>query len=253
MEKKNKLKNRVFSGLLALTLAGCKPIIVKAEEELVQEEVQVKLIDMFKMQDADLSEPNFDGFEYEYVSDDGKESKYYISYLKEIDGLKRTNNKRETNDLFSYNKSEYEFKGDYCYLYYDSEFGYLVPLFSKDLSVTINDVEYLRTNIISSATQEQIDILLETDTYRLTDNSVRLLPVAIKKRIRDGFIGAGIMEPLEITDDALTGKMDYVNQSDKVYDETYDGYLIGPYFAQVSYNFLDNTEEEKIMTLKRNK
>ena len=36
MEKKKNLKNRVFAGLLALTLAGCKPALVKAEKSDVE-------------------------------------------------------------------------------------------------------------------------------------------------------------------------------------------------------------------------
>ena len=49
MEKKSKIKNRIFAGFLAFTLMGCKPMLVKGEEQLVQEETQVELIDMFKV------------------------------------------------------------------------------------------------------------------------------------------------------------------------------------------------------------
>ena len=92
MEKRKKIKNRVFAGFLALTLMGCNPVIVKGEEQLVQEETQVELIDMFKV---DYSSPEYQLYEHKYVSDDGKIEKWYVSYLPEIEGLKRTDEKRQ--------------------------------------------------------------------------------------------------------------------------------------------------------------
>ena len=36
MEKKSKIKNRIFAGFLAFTLMGCKPVLVKGEEQMVK-------------------------------------------------------------------------------------------------------------------------------------------------------------------------------------------------------------------------
>ena len=92
MGKKSKIKNRIFAGFLAFTLMGCKPMLVKGEEQLVQEETQVELIDVFKV-DYDIAEPEYGIYKHKYVSEDGKEEKWYVSYLPEIDGLKRTDEK----------------------------------------------------------------------------------------------------------------------------------------------------------------
>ena len=78
MEKKSKIKNRIFAGFLAFTLMGCKPMLVKGEEQLVQEETQVELIDMFKV-DYDIAEPEIHGiYKHKNVSEDGKEEKWYV-------------------------------------------------------------------------------------------------------------------------------------------------------------------------------
>lgn len=234
--------------LLVLALIASLPVAL-GEAAAVEEESD--LIDLFKMEGVDLSEPNFEGYEYEYVSEDGTESRYYTSYLLEIDGLKRTKNKREITNLFSSYVEDYAFEGDYCYLYLNMDWGYLVPLFSKEINVTVRGVEYKRTNMITTCTQEQIDILLDTGTFRLTDNSMRIINVLSNKRKREGCIGFGIMKPLELTEDTLSGMLDYLNQEDRAYNASYDGYLISPYFAAVSASFLNNTDEEKIMGLRR--
>ena len=65
MEKRKKIKNRVFAGFLALTLMGCNPVIVKGEEQLVQEETQVELIDMFKV---DYSSPEYQLYEHVFLN-----------------------------------------------------------------------------------------------------------------------------------------------------------------------------------------
>ena len=65
MDKKSKMKNRIFAGFLALTLMGCKPVLVKGEE-LVQEEIQtdITLTEIVNDEDICLDED-------------------YLNYLKE--------------------------------------------------------------------------------------------------------------------------------------------------------------------------
>lgn len=60
------------------------------------------------------------------------------------------------------------------------------------------------------------------------------------------------MKPLELTEDTLSGMIDYLDQDEKAYKASYDGYLISPYFAGVSQSFLSNSDEERIMTIRRN-
>ena len=100
MDKKSKMKNRIFAGFLALTLMGCKPVLVKGEE-LVQEEIQtdITLTEIVNDEDICLDEDYLNYLKennIEVVNGDIKvETKeqfiairdYYVNYLKSNEEL----------------------------------------------------------------------------------------------------------------------------------------------------------------------
>ena len=85
MDKKSKMKNRIFAGFLALTLMGCKPVLVKGEE-LVQEEIQtdITLTEIVNDEDICLDED-------------------YLNYLKETENknIKRLSQIDKFNKRFN--------------------------------------------------------------------------------------------------------------------------------------------------------
>ena len=100
MDKKSKMKNRIFAGFLALTLMGCKPVLVKGEE-LVQEEIQtdITLTEIVNDEDICLDEDYLNYLKennIEVINGDIKvETKeqfiairdYYVNYLKSNEEL----------------------------------------------------------------------------------------------------------------------------------------------------------------------
>ena len=100
MDKKSKMKNRIFAGFLALTLMGCKPVLVKGEE-LVQEEIQtdITLTGIVNDEDICLDEDYLNYLKennIEVINGDIKvETKeqfiairdYYVNYLKSNEEL----------------------------------------------------------------------------------------------------------------------------------------------------------------------
>ena len=120
MDKKSKMKNRIFAGFLALTLMGCKPVLVKGEE-LVQEEIQtdITLTGIVNDEDICLDEDYLNYLKennIEVINGDIKvETKeqfiairdYYVNYLKSNEEL------AEQVDLdnydYFYNLGEYDY------------------------------------------------------------------------------------------------------------------------------------------------
>ena len=120
MDKKSKMKNRIFAGFLALTLMGCKPVLVKGEE-LVQEEIQtdITLTEIVNDEDICLDEDYLNYLKENNIEvvDGGikVETKeqfiairdYYVNYLKSNEEL------AEQVDLdnydYFYNLGEYDY------------------------------------------------------------------------------------------------------------------------------------------------
>ena len=205
MEKKSKIKNRIFAGFLAFTLMGCKPILVKGEEQLVQEETQVELIDMFKV---DYCGPEYAIYEHKYVSEDGKEEKWLISYLPEIDGLKRTDEKRIVEDEGFKKDTEQQFTGDYRYLYLNLDHVDLVAFNDDEVELTYGEFldygsidynfsSYIKTRLITQISNEALQILHDYGVYRVVDN-VFTFPVVMNSAKENGASGLAYLKPLFI-------------------------------------------------------
>ena len=259
MEKKNKLKNRVFAGLLALTLAGCKPIIVKAEEELVQEEVQVQLIDMFKV---DYCGPEYAIYEHKYVSDDGKEEKWLISYLPEIDGLKRTEERRKVADEGFRKGMEQQFIGDYCYLYGNLRTQLVVPFDDKSVdlsydtyedygSFVYNDDPYIKMQLITQISDEALQILHDYGVYRVVDNAI-FFQLQMDVVRQNEAAGLAFLKPLFVDEEGLHVEIVGIPADTIDYDhESMNGLLSYPGVDVINEDYFDATEEEKKFVIKK--
>lgn len=115
MEKK-KFKNRVFAGLLVLTLAGCKPVLVNAEKQLVQEETRISLplSELVNSEDINLEEQYLNYLKENNIEvENGNilvETKnqfiairdYYINYIK--------NNSEFSDALWFWNYEDNEYR-----------------------------------------------------------------------------------------------------------------------------------------------
>ena len=259
MEKKNRIKNRIFAGFLAFTLMGCKPVLVKGEEQLVQEETQVELIDMFKV---DYCGPEYAIYEHKYVSEDGKEEKWLISYLPEIDGLKRTDEKRIVEDDGFRKDTEHQFTGDYCYLYGNLRTQEMVPFRESEVnlsydtyedygSMIYNDDPYIKTRDITSIPNEALQILHDYGVYRVVDNATNFqLQMDVVKS--NSAAGLAFLKPLFIDEEGLHVEIVGIPADTVDYDhETMNGLLYYPGVEVINEDYYAATEEEKKFVIKK--
>lgn len=256
MEKKSKIKNRIFAGFLAFTLMGCKPMLVKGEEQLVQEETQVELIDMFKV-DYDIAEPEYEGYEHKYVSEDGKEEKWYVSYLPEIDGLKRTDERVAVTPVdWDYAKDE-EFKGDYNYLYYNNFDAGLLPLHPSiereqgSNIILICDEIYSRTKTVTTISDEAREILINYGVYRASD-MILLFDTMKEVFTEENKKGLSLLKPLFIDEEGLHVEVIGIPVDKIAYNhETMNGLLYYPEANTIKDDYFTTTQEEKQFVIKK--
>ena len=254
MEKKSKIKNRIFAGFLAFTLMGCKPVLVKGEEQLVQEETQVELIDMFKV-DYDIAEPEYGIYKHKYVSEDGKEEKWYVSYLPEIDGLKRTDEKIDVAPAKWVEGENCEFIGNYNYLYYNLVDGGLLPVDSSlDLGenpIMINFEPYMKTKMINSVTEETRELLVNYGVYRAAD-MVSFFEAMKMGLIEQNKFGLALLKPLFIDEEGLHVEVIGIPVDEIAYNhETMNGLLYYPEANTIKDDYFTVTEEEKQFVIKK--
>ena len=246
MEKKSKIKNRIFAGFLAFTLMGCKPMLVKGEEQLVQEETQVELIDMFKV---DYSSPEYQLYEHKYVSDDGKIEKWYVSYLPEIEGLKRTDEKRQIESAI-YEDGE-QLEGDYTYLYCNRKNLYVMPFDSEDNNILYNITPYVKTQMVTEISDEALKILHDYGVCRIVDNAI-----FFKKDMEiikeQGKAGMALLKPLFIDENGLHVEIIGIPTTVTEYNhETMNGLLVLPELNSINDNYFKATEEQKQFVIKK--
>lgn len=249
MEKK-KFKNRVFAGLLVLTLAGCKPVLVNAEKQLVQEETQTKLIEMFKT-DYEISSPEMGViYEHKYVSEDEKIEKWYVSYLPEIDGLKRTDEKRKINSVDG-RFTECDIKEEHAHLYYNiTKQNYDVPFYSEDAEIISNGDLFVKELVITQIDKEALEILRKYDLYRLSDN-ILCFENTLNYAYQCGYEGLAFIIPEKYDEkEGLTVRYVSYEDKDANYTENLNGYLINPKYDVITGAYKNSSEEEKVMVLK---
>lgn len=249
MEKK-KFKNRIFAGLLALTLAGCKPALVSAENQLVQEDVQTELIEMFKT-DYEITSPEMGViYEHKYVSEDGKIEKWYVSYLPAIDGLKRTDEIRKINSVDG-RFVECDIKEEHAHLYYNiTKQSYDVPFYSEDAEIISNGDLFVKELVITQIDKEALEILRKYDLYRLSDN-ILCFENTLNYAYQCGYEGLAFIIPEKYDKkEGLTVR--YVSYEDKEanYTEELNGYLIDPRNDVLTKLYKDASNEDKIKVLK---
>lgn len=259
MEKKSKIKNRIFAGFLAFTLMGCKPVLVKGEEQLVQEETQVELIDMFKV---DFCGPEYQIYEHKYVSEDGKEEKWLISYLPEIDGLKRTDERRLVEDEGYRETDEQQFTGDYCYLYANLSTQRYMP-FNEDKvelsydtyedygSMIYNGENYIKTRMTAKISDEALQILHDYGVYRVVDNAI-FFQVMMDAARQSGAAGLAYLRPLYIDEEGLHVEIIGIPVDTIDYNhETMNGLLEYPGADVINEKYYTATEKDKQFVIKK--
>ena len=259
MDKKSKMKNRIFAGFLAFTLMGCKPVLVKGEEQLVQEETQVELIDMFKV---DYCGPEYAIYEHKYVSEDGKKEKWLISYLPEIDGLKRTDEKRIVEDDGFRKNTEQQFTGDYCYLYANLSTQRYMPFNEEEVeisydnyedygSITYNYEPYIKLQDITQISDEALQILHDYGVYRVVDNAI-FFQVMMDAAKQSGASGLAYLKPLFIDEEGLHVEIVGIPVDTVDYDHgTMNGLLEYPGVEVINEDYYTATEEEKQFVIKK--
>lgn len=257
-----KMKRCIGSMIITLVLILTATPMALAQDEVKTdgEEKPAELIDLFKI-DYEITDPEYDVmYEHRYVSDDGKEERWYNSYLPEIDGLKRTDEKRKLESDRWVDDGSSDFEGDYAYLYLCHENGYMMPFkhvtgevmsSSGNYYITFQGHRYIKTREIVSICDETMEVLHDYELYRLTDN-VFIMKLALGVMFDTGKAGLAYLEPLSIENDTMTLKMHAITDKNGGYDhDTMNGMLIYADGNSVNKNFFTATEEEKIITINK--
>ena len=159
------LKNKVIAGTLALILSG-SPMALAKGEQLVKSRQEVRIESLST--DYELSkEDYFKKYKYKYVDDTGK-IKWFTSYLDEIDGYKRTNEKERVYDYITDESVSIDTSNDYAFLYYSQYTGSYMPFYNDE--VVPLDQGYVKTSFITRANRDSLEFLREYNLYRLVDN-----------------------------------------------------------------------------------
>ena len=224
-----------------------------AEEVILEGE---ELLGFFKSTEEDFSNPDYVGCERIYINSDG-EIKKFASNLINIDGYvgeKEVDiNNKIIGGLNASSEEEYPFEGDYYYLYYNTVTGFMRPIKSEELELDINGIRWKRTKFVTSINEEILKILNETDTYRVTDNIVILDSSVVYIQDKTGWAGLSVLEPIELTSDELITKYTAIIDTINPYEEKYNGYLINVEHNLAPHNYMNATEEERTIVLKRNR
>ena len=246
--------------IFALILTVMPMALALGEAQPAGEEKPAELIDLFKI-DYEITDPEYDAmYEHRYVSDDGKEERWYFSYLPEIDGLKRTDEKRKIESCKWVDDGSSDFEGDYAYLYMCRETGYLMPFkhttggqlsSSGNYTMTFQGHHYLRLKDIVKISDEAMQILHDYDLHRLNDDIFNL-KYNLSLFLEAGKAGLAYLEPLSIENDTMTLKIHAITDKDGGYDhDTMNGMLVYADGNSVNKDYFTATEEEKTITLKK--
>lgn len=215
---------RFFSGLMALLIAGVPMHIAVAEDQIVTEETQVSLIDMFKT-DCEITDANYDQtVEYRYLSADGKTEKWYFSYLPEIDGLKRTNDAPRESKLFYEAGEKCDIREPHVHGYFNLDEYYIMPFDSEETDIAAFDCPFKKTKYVLKITPETLKVLHDFHLYRVCDNLLFLQDDL--DYVKDsGYYGLVYLIPKKLEGDNF--ELDAIANSNTVarYDESMNGLL----------------------------
>ena len=250
--------------LLLITLLPIESVAAETNGEVKGKD----LLNIFMDKESDFSSFQWMG-EWEYSSKNGKSKRNYASNLKKIDGLTRTKKKitdgkpidsAETwNSAMATNVEDYPFEGDYEYLYFNKEENLLRPIASKERYVFINGTQWQRSIFITQISEEAMQLLHETNTYRFTDNLTLVLAEMGSNVFygMDGYCGARILKPTLLTDETLTVEATLIpkpvtwTQKFTPYHKSLNGYLLQAGEIATAKNYDDIPTKKKTIVLKR--
>lgn len=252
MKKNKKTKNKIYAGLLALTLAFNTPVLVKGEEQVVKTETQTELIQMFQtdyeITDLVCGEVTLN----KYVSEDGKIEKWYSSYLPEIDGLKRTNETKIIKSAMAVDNEPCDIKQYHTHQYFHNSHGLLTPFVCGEDTIYFHNNSLYKTIFVSNENQEVLDILHEFEIYRISDNAF-LYNAMMNNISQKGGIGIAGLQ-IESLDDStlITNVVPLMNNGQGYDHETMNGLLLSPVYNAISIEYLETLDEEKKVKVYKN-
>lgn len=175
MEKKKNLKNRVFAGLLALTLAGCKPALVKAEKSDVEYVTPTVIEYTGHENDYEYFEEEFmmygckeTGLHAHVYEDENGNKKVFASEASFIDDYEWSN---ETVPVKYSSDEVCDIKEDHAHLYLSKKGSLLIPIYSEEKTI---DDTYYKTQFVCFLSKEKCEELKQLGLFRVVDNIIPL-------------------------------------------------------------------------------
>lgn len=188
MGKKNKLKNRIFAGLLALTLAGCKTTLVKAEDN-IKYTSPVVIEYTGNANDYEYFEEPWSVYGCEETKlhahiyeDENGNKKQFASESAFIDGYEWTS---ETVPVKYSSEEECDIKEEHAHLYLSKAGSLLIPIYSEEKVI---DETYYKTQFVAFLSKEKCEELMELGLFRVVDNIIPLENAKFNKNESDSYV-----------------------------------------------------------------
>jgi len=218
------MKRRLLVFILVLCLIPGSFLLASAESN--------ELIEMFRTE-YEIINPDYDDFyEYRYVSEDGEIEKWYCSYLPEIDGLKRTEEKRWL-EFWNDPEEICDIEQEHAHLHFERGTGFFRPSFNEEET---DSQGMIKLKPIVTISREALQVLNDYNLYRLSD-LLTYMPADVenaKKGARQGLI---YLIPNNINGDTFELDVVLYNSDTANYTADMNGWLVSWEYSYASELF----------------